>query len=33
MLMTSFLRIIIVLGFLRSAMGLQTSPPNQILVA
>ena len=32
MLMTSFLRIIIVLGFLRSAMGLQTSPPNQILV-
>ena len=32
MLMTSFLRIIIVLGFLRSAMGLQSSPPNQILV-
>lgn len=32
MLMTSFLRIIIVLGFLRSAMGLQTSPPNQVLI-
>lgn len=32
MLMTSFLRIIIVLGFLRSAMGLQTTPPNQVLV-
>lgn len=32
MLMTSFLRIIIVLGFLRSAMGLQSSPPNQVLV-
>lgn len=32
MLMTSFLRIIIVLGFLRSAMGLQGSPPNQVLV-
>jgi flagellar biosynthetic protein FliP len=33
MMMTSFLRIIIVLGFLRSAMGLQTTPPNQMLVA
>lgn len=32
MLMTSFLRIIIVLGFLRNAMGLQTIPPNQVLV-
>lgn len=32
MLMTSFLRIIIVLGFLRSAMGLQSTPPNQVLV-
>jgi len=32
MLMTSFLRIVIVLGFLRTAMGLQTSPPNQLLI-
>jgi flagellar biosynthetic protein FliP len=32
MLMTSFLRIIIVLGFVRSAMGLQSTPPNQVLV-
>lgn len=32
LLMTSFLRIIIVLGFLRSAMGLQSTPPNQVMV-
>lgn len=32
MLMTSFLRIVIVLGFLRTAMGLQSSPPNQLLI-
>lgn len=32
LLMTSFLRIIIVLGFLRNAMGLQTIPPNQVVV-
>lgn len=32
MLMTSFLRIVIVLGFLRTAMGMQTSPPNQLLI-
>lgn len=32
MLTTSFLRIIIVLGFLRNALGLQSTPPNQILV-
>ncbi|MFP4260216.1 MAG: flagellar type III secretion system pore protein FliP [Opitutales bacterium] len=32
MMMTSFMRIIIVLGFLRSAMGLQSTPPNQMLV-
>lgn len=32
LLMTSFLRIIIVLGFLRNALGLQTVPPNQVLV-
>jgi flagellar biosynthetic protein FliP len=32
MLMTSFTRIVIVLGFLRSAIGLQGAPSNQILV-
>lgn len=32
MMMTTFLRIIIVLGFLRNAIGLQQSPPNQVLV-
>ncbi len=31
-MMTSFTRIIIVLGILRQAIGLQTSPSNQILV-
>lgn len=31
--MTSFLRIIIVLSFLRSAIGLQQTPPNQVLVS
>ena len=31
-LMTCFTRIIIVFGFLRRAMGLQTMPPDQILV-
>ncbi|MFZ4478403.1 MAG: flagellar type III secretion system pore protein FliP [Rhodoferax sp.] len=30
--MTSFTRILIVLGLLRTAMGTQSSPPNQILV-
>ncbi len=29
---TSFTRIIVVLGFLRQAMGTQQSPPNQVLV-
>ena len=29
---TSFTRIIIVLGFLRNALGTQQSPPNQVLV-
>lgn len=32
LMMTSFTRIIIVLGLLRHAMGTTTSPPNQILV-
>ena len=31
-MMTSFLRVIISLHFVRSAMGTQTMPPNQILV-
>lgn len=32
LLMTSFLRLIIVLGFVRNAIGLQSTPPNQVLV-
>lgn len=32
-MMTSFIRIIIVLSFTRTAMGTQTTPPNQVLVA
>lgn len=32
MLMTSFVRIVVVFGFLRSAMGTQQSPPNQVLI-
>ena len=31
-MMTSFTRIIVVLHFVRSALGTQTSPPNQVLV-
>ena len=31
-MMTSFVRVIIVLHFTRSALGTQTSPPNQVLV-
>lgn len=31
-MMTSFTRIIIVLSFLRQAMGIQSMPPNQLLV-
>jgi flagellar biosynthetic protein FliP len=31
-MLTSFTRIIIVLHFLRTAMGTQTSPPNQVLI-
>ncbi len=33
MMMTSFTRIIIVLSLLRTALGLQQSPPNQVLVS
>jgi len=32
MLMTSFTRIVIVLGFVRNALGTQQMPPNQVLV-
>lgn len=32
MMMTSFMRIIIVLSFVRTALGTQTTPPNQVLV-
>ena len=32
LMMTGFTRIIIVLGLLRSALGTQSSPPNQVLV-
>jgi len=32
LMMTSFTRILIVLGLLRHAMGTQTAPPNQILI-
>lgn len=31
--MTSFLRIVVVLSFLRSALGLQQTPPNQVLIS
>lgn len=31
-LMTSFTRIVIVLGFVRSSLGTQSMPPNQVLV-
>ncbi|MFO0235717.1 MAG: flagellar biosynthetic protein FliP, partial [Burkholderiales bacterium] len=32
LLMTSFTRIVIVLSLLRQAMGLQATPPNQVIV-
>ncbi len=32
LMVTSFTRIIVVLGFTRSAMGLQGTPPNQVLI-
>ena len=32
MMMTSFTRILVVLGFVRRAIGLQQEPPNQVLV-
>lgn len=33
LMVTSFTRIIIVLSLLRTALGLQTTPPNQVLVS
>ncbi|MCT8976099.1 flagellar type III secretion system pore protein FliP [Clostridium sp. CX1] len=32
MMMTSFVRIVVVFGFLRTAMGTNQSPPNQVLI-
>ena len=32
-MMTSFIRIVIVLSFLRSAIGTQTTPPNQVIIS
>ncbi|HEY2069319.1 MAG TPA: flagellar type III secretion system pore protein FliP [Rhizomicrobium sp.] len=32
-MMTSFVRIVVVLSLLRTAMGLQTSPPNAVIVS
>ena len=32
-MLTSFVRIMVVLGFLRTAMGTQQTPPNQVLVS
>ena len=32
-MLTSYTRIIIVLHFLRTAIGTQTAPPNQVLIA
>ena len=31
-MMTSFTRIVIVFSFLRSALGLQGTPPNQVII-
>jgi len=33
MMMTSFTRIIVVLSFLRSAIGLQQTPPNSVMIS
>ena len=32
-MVTSFTRIVVVLSFMRSAMGLQTTPPNQVIIS
>ena len=31
-MMTSFTRIIIVLSFIRNALGMQQTPPNQVII-
>lgn len=33
MMTTSFMRVVIVLGFVRTAIGTQSTPPNQVIVA
>ena len=33
MMTTSFIRIVVVLSFLRNAIGLQTTPPNQVVIS
>jgi flagellar biosynthetic protein FliP len=33
LMVTSFVRIVVVLGFLRQAMGTQQLPPNQLLIS
>ncbi len=30
---TSFIRIVVVLSFMRSALGTQTTPPNQVIIS
>lgn len=32
-MMTSFVRIVVVLSFMRSALGTQTTPPNQVIIS
>jgi len=32
-MMTSFVRMVVVLSLLRTALGLQTNPPNSVLVS
>ncbi len=32
-MVTSFVRIVVVLSFLRSAMGTQSAPPNQVMIS
>lgn len=32
-MMTSFVRVVVVLSFMRSALGLQTTPPNQVIIS
>ena len=32
-MMTSFIRVVVVLSFMRSALGTQTTPPNQVIIS